>query len=190
MGVGKNQILAYSYCYLNYSFVLASLRRQNGKCLQANRAFPTERFFGRGVTDRKGFFFFDKWSGADKHRFDVPPMRTATVWGNSLFLAGGLLGQKNSLDVGQDTTLGDGDTGEELVQLFVVPHGELEMTRDNPGLLVVSGGVTGQLEDLGCQVLHDSCEVDWSTSTYALSIVALAQKTVNTSNGELQTRTG
>ena len=116
--------------------------------------------------------------------------RAESLLGDSLFLAGGLLGQKNSLDVGQDTTLGDGDTGEELVQLFVVPHGELEMTRDNPGLLVVSGGVTGQLEDLGCQVFHDSCEVDWSTSTYTLGIVALAQKTVNTSNGELQTRTG
>jgi hypothetical protein len=111
-------------------------------------------------------------------------------WGNSLFLAGGLLGQKHSLDVGQDTTLGDGDAGEELVQLFVVPHGKLEMTRDDPGLLVVSGCVTGQLEDFSCKVFHDSCEVDWSTSTYTLSILALAEMTVNTSNGELQTRTG
>ena len=31
----------------------------------------------------------------------------------------GLLGQKNSLDVGEDSALGDGDSSEELVQLFV-----------------------------------------------------------------------
>ena len=29
----------------------------------------------------------------------------------------GLLGEKYSLDVGQNTTLGDGDTGQQLVQL-------------------------------------------------------------------------
>ena len=59
--------------------------------------------------------------------------------------------------------MGDGDAGEELVQLFVVPHGELEMTRDDPCLLVISGGVTGQLEDFGRKVLKDSSEVDRGT---------------------------
>ena len=67
------------------------------------------------------------------------------------------------MDVGQDTTLSDGDTSEELVQLFVVSYGQLEMTRDDPGLLVVSGGVTGQLEDFGRKVLKDSSEVDRGT---------------------------
>ena len=48
-----------------------------------------------------------------------------------------LLGQEDSLDVGEDSTLGDGDSGKQLVQLLVVPDGELEMTGDDPGLLVV-----------------------------------------------------
>ena len=39
-----------------------------------------------------------------------------------------LLGQEDSLDVGQDSTLGDGDSGKQLVQLLAVPDGELEMT--------------------------------------------------------------
>ena len=32
-----------------------------------------------------------------------------------------LLGQKDSLDVGQDAALGDGHSRHELVQLFVIP---------------------------------------------------------------------
>ena len=99
----------------------------------------------------------------------------------------GLLGEEDGLDVGQDTSLGDGDTGQELVQLLVVTDGELKVTGDDPGLLVVTSGVTGQLEDLSSQVLHDSCQVDGGTSTYALGIVALAQETVDTTHGELET---
>ena len=85
--------------------------------------------------------------------------------GRSLSLGGfvGLLGQENGLDVGQNTTLSDGDTGEKFVQLFVVADGQLQVTRDDAGLLVVTGGVTGQLEDLSGQVLHDGSQVDGGT---------------------------
>ena len=54
------------------------------------------------------------------------------------------------VDVGEDTALGDCDVAEELVQFFVVADGELEMTWDDTGLLVVAGGIASQLEDLGC----------------------------------------
>jgi len=64
------------------------------------------------------------------------------------------------VDVGQDTTLRNGDVSEKLVQLLVVADGELEMTGDDTGLLVVTRGVAGQLEDLGGQVLKDGCKVD------------------------------
>ena len=111
----------------------------------------------------------------------------AVGWVDSLL--GGLvrlLGQEDSLDVGQDSTLGDGDSGKQLVQLLVVPDGELEMTGDDPGLLVVTGSVASQLEDLSSEVLHDSCEVDRGASADTLSIVALAEETVDTSHGELE----
>ena len=101
----------------------------------------------------------------------------------------GLLGQKNSLDVGEDSTLGDGDSSEELVQLFVVTDGQLKVTGDDPGLLVVTGSVTGQLEDLSCQILHDGGHVDWGTSSHTFSIVSLAEQTVDTSNWELESST-
>ena len=67
------------------------------------------------------------------------------------------------MNVGQDTTLCDCDVSEKLVQFLIVADGELEMTRDDTGLLVVASGVTGQLEDFGREVLKDSCEVDGST---------------------------
>ena len=42
--------------------------------------------------------------------------------GSSLFLGTStLLGKQNSLDVGQDATLSNGNASEELVQFFVVP---------------------------------------------------------------------
>lgn len=99
----------------------------------------------------------------------------------------GLLGQEHSLDVGQDTTLGDGDSGQELVQLLVITDGQLQVTGDDPGLLVVTGGVSCQLQDLSSQVFHDSGQVDWGTSSYTLGIVALSQVTVDSADWELQT---
>ena len=98
-----------------------------------------------------------------------------------------LLGQEDSLDVGQDTTLGNGDTREELVQLFVVADGKLQVTGDDPGLLVVTGSIASQLENFSSQVLHDGSQVDGSASTYTFGIVSLAQETVDTANRELKT---
>ena len=102
----------------------------------------------------------------------------------------GFLGEEDSLDVGEDTTLGNGDTREKFVQFLVVADGKLEMTGDDPGLLVVTGGVASELEDLSCEVLHDSCQVHGGSGTDALGIVSLAEKTVDTSNGELKTSSG
>ena len=63
------------------------------------------------------------------------------------------------MNVGEDTTLGDGDVAQKLVQLLVVPDGELKVTGDDTGLLVVTGSVTGQLEDFGSEVLQDGGEI-------------------------------
>ena len=70
-------------------------------------------------------------------------------------LPGGFLGQEDRLDVRQNPSLGDGDSSQKLVEFLIVPDGQLEMTRDDPLLLVVPGSVPSQLEDLGSEVLHD-----------------------------------
>lgn len=71
--------------------------------------------------------------------------------------------KRTLVNVGENTTLGDGDVSEELVQLLVVADGELQVTGDDTGLLVVTSGVTSQLEDFGSQVLKDGSEVDGGT---------------------------
>ena len=94
------------------------------------------------------------------------------------------------MDVGKDTALGDGDVSKELVQLLIVADGELEMARDDTGLLVVSSSVASEFENFGRKVLEDGSEVDRSAGTNTLGIVALAQQTVNTTDGERQTSLG
>jgi hypothetical protein len=106
-----------------------------------------------------------------------------------LFCLLGLLGEKNCLNVGQDTSLSNGDTSEELVQLFIVTDGQLQVSWDDSCLLVVTGGIASQLEYFSSQVLHDGSEVHWGTSTDAFSIVAFAKKTVDATNRELKSCT-
>ena len=117
------------------------------------------------------------WSGRCSH-----VVETRRLLGGLL----GLLGQEHGLDVGQNTSLGDGDAGEQLVELLVVADGQLQVAGDDPALLVVTGGVSCQLENLGCQVLHDGGQVDWGTGSHPLGVVALPQVTVDASHGELE----
>jgi len=97
-----------------------------------------------------------------------------------------LLGQQDSLDVGEDTTAGDGDSSKKLVQLLVVSDSQLQMSRDDPRFLVVTGSVTSQLENLSRKVLQDSSQVDWSSATNTVSIVSFPQVSVNTTDRELE----
>jgi hypothetical protein len=94
------------------------------------------------------------------------------------------------VDVGQYTALGDSDVTQELVQFLIVADGKLEMARDDTGLLVVASGIASKLKDFGSEVLEDGSKIDGSSGTDALSIVALAQKTMDTTNGESETSFG
>ena len=69
------------------------------------------------------------------------------------------LGEQHRLDVGQHTALSDGHARQQLVKLLVVADGQLKVTGNNPRLLIVTGSVAGELENLGGQVLHDGGEV-------------------------------
>ena len=112
-----------------------------------------------------------------------------TSGARSLFLLG-LLGEEHSLDVGEYTSLGNGDTGEKLVQFLVIADGELEMSGDDPGLLVVTGSITCKFQHFSSQVLHDGSQVHGGTSTDALSIVSLAEESVDSSYWELKSGPG
>ncbi|KAL3203065.1 hypothetical protein MRX96_053286 [Rhipicephalus microplus] len=101
-------------------------------------------------------------------------MRRARGRGARLRLLLRLLWKKHGLNVGQHTALRDGDAGKQFVQLLVVADGELQVTGDDPGLLVVTSGVARQLEHLGGQVLEYGSQVDRSASSDALGVVSLA----------------
>ena len=84
--------------------------------------------------------------------------------------------------------MSDGHTGQELVQLLVVADGQLQVSRDDAGLLVVASSVAGQLEDLSAQVLEHGGQVDGCAGADALGIVALAQQAMHATDRELKAR--
>ena len=89
---------------------------------------------------------------------------------------GRLLGQDDRVDVGKNSTLGDGDSSKQSVKLLIVPDSELEVTGNDPLLLVVPGSVPSQLEDLGGQVFHHSGHVDGGAGAHPLSVVTFPEE--------------
>ena len=69
------------------------------------------------------------------------------------------------------------------------PDGQLEVPWDNARFLVVPSSIASKLEDLSGQVLHDGSHVDGGTSSHPLGVVSLAEETVDTSHGELESST-
>jgi hypothetical protein len=101
-----------------------------------------------------------------------------------------MMDQRTLVNVGEDTTLCDCDVPEKLVQLLIVADGELKVTGDDTGLLVIASSVASQLKNFGSEVLEDGSEVDGSAGTDTLSVVALAEETMDTTNGECETSLG
>ena len=89
------------------------------------------------------------------------------------------------MDVGDDTTTGDGGL-DEGVELLVTTDGELEMAGRDTLDLEVLAGVSGELEDLGGQVLKDGGRVDGGGGTDTLGLLdGGLEETVDTTDGEL-----
>ena len=63
------------------------------------------------------------------------------------------------MDVGDDTTTGDGGL-DESVELLISSDGELEMSWGDSLHLEIFGSVTSELKDLSGQVLEDGSAVN------------------------------
>ena len=63
------------------------------------------------------------------------------------------------------------------------------MARNDPAFLVVTSSVTGKLEHFCAQVLENGSQINWSTGSDSLAVVAGAQQAVHTTYWELQSRT-
>lgn len=97
---------------------------------------------------------------------------------------GGLGWEEEHVDVGQNTTAGDGGAAQQLGELLVVADSELDVAGHNSALLVVAGSVAGELEDLSSEVLKDGSKVHWGTSTNAFGVSAMLQEAGNSANWE------
>ena len=78
--------------------------------------------------------------------------RTRIVLGYLIFLGHGsgflaFLRQQDRVDVRQDPTGRDRDRTQQLGQFLVVSDGQLDVSRYDSGLFVVSGGVPGEFEN-------------------------------------------
>jgi hypothetical protein len=102
-----------------------------------------------------------------------------------LLLSGSALGQEDGVDVGEHASLGDGHVLEELVQLLVVAHGQLNMTRDNASFLVVLSGIARELQHLSAEVLEDGGAVHHRPGAHTVGDLRSAQKAAHARNGEL-----
>lgn len=63
------------------------------------------------------------------------------------------------------------------------------MARNNAGLLLVTSGVTGQLQNFSSQILQHGGHIDSSTDTNAVGILSFLQVASSSRNRELQTST-
>ena len=108
----------------------------------------------------------------------------------ALGLAGTFLGQQHGVDVGKHATGSDGDATQQLAELLVVSDGQLNVAGHHAGLLVVTGGIAGQLQHLGGQVLEHGSQVDGGAGAHALGIATLLQVAGDAAHGELQASLG
>lgn len=96
------------------------------------------------------------------------------------------LEQQRAVDVGQNTTKGDGGA-DERVQFLVAADGQLQVARCDALDLEVLGRVASQLENFGSQVFEDGGEVDGGLGSDARALAGdVAKVALYTAAGELQ----
>ena len=62
-------------------------------------------------------------------------------------------------------TRGNGNTAQQLAELLIIAHSQLDVAGNDPGLLVVACSIASKLEDLSCQVLQDcDSEAYWDAA--------------------------
>lgn len=102
----------------------------------------------------------------------------------------GLFGQQLRLDVGQHAALRDRDAAQQRVQLLVVPHRQLDVSRRDAELLVVAARVARQLQHLRAQVLDDRRQIHRRSGADARRVVSLPQEARDAAHRELKACAG
>jgi|LauGreDrversion4_2_1035121.scaffolds.fasta_scaffold376394_1 hypothetical protein len=90
------------------------------------------------------------------------------------------------MNVRDHTTASNGGL-DESVELLIASDCELEVSGCDSLHLEILAGVSGELKNLSCQVLEDSCSINGRCgSNSAVSANSTLQESVNSSNGELK----
>lgn len=144
-------------------------------------------------------------SGVNKHRFFVAgkcahgltlhcSRRLSLLAGLSAFAGGrggldglGILVDEGLVDVGDDTASGNGGL-DQGVKLLVTTDGKQQVARSDALDLQVLAGISGKLENLSSEVLHNCGGVDSRGGTDTLVVVnSQLEESVDTTHRELQT---
>lgn len=89
------------------------------------------------------------------------------------------------MDVGKNTTTSD-SRADQRVELLVTTNSKLQVTRRDTLDTQVLGGVTGEFENLGGEVLEDGGGVDGSLGSDTHVVLGAGlEVTVDTTDGEL-----
>uniref|UniRef100_F1L934 Histone H2A n=1 Tax=Ascaris suum TaxID=6253 RepID=F1L934_ASCSU len=64
------------------------------------------------------------------------------------------------------------------------------MSRVDPCFLVIAGRISSELKHFSCQILQHCGQVNWRSSSNTLTIVPLAEKTMDSANRELKSSAG
>ena len=95
-----------------------------------------------------------------------------------------MLAKKESLNVGEDSTVGNGGLSDDLVELLVVADGKLDVAGQNSHLLGFHAGVAGKLNDLTTEVLEDSSGEDTSALADSIGVTSLLVHAVDAADWE------
>ena len=102
-----------------------------------------------------------------------------------------LLGwDEEDVDVGENTAGGNSGVAKESVELLIVADGQLNVSWDDSGLLVVLGGVSSEFENLSGEVFENCSKVNWGTSTNTGGVFALLEVAADAAHWELESSLG
>ena len=107
-----------------------------------------------------------------------------------LLCGSSLLGQQNSVDVGQHTSWCNRYSSQQTVQFLIILYGKSNVTGNNTGLLVVTSCVSSKFQNFGAKVFKNGSKVYRRSSSHTRCVLALTQVTTDTTNGELQSCLG
>merc|ERR1719153_2097014 len=75
---------------------------------------------------------------------------------------------------------------QEIIQFLIVSDRQLEMSRNDPGFLVVTSSITSEFQNFSSKILHNRGQINGSASSNSFGIITLAQESMNTSNWKLK----